>query len=78
MQGGNKPKKEFFDYAFKVTGAKPDTTILIGDNYDTDIIGALNAGIDSILFNRWNIKVNELQRKPTFLVSSLQEIKDIL
>jgi putative hydrolase of the HAD superfamily len=76
--GANKPRKEFFDYAFKVTGAEPDTTILIGDNYDTDITGALNAGIDSILFNRWNINVDELQRKPTFVVNRLQEIKGIL
>ena len=76
--GVNKPRKEFFDYTFTVTGAKSSATILIGDNYDTDITGALNAGIDSILFNRWNIDVNELQRKPTYVVDELSKIEDIL
>ena len=49
--GANKPQKAFFDYAFRVTGAKPQTTLMIGDNYYTDIVGAQNAGIDTMFFN---------------------------
>lgn len=51
--GANKPSGEFFDYAFRVTGAQPENTLLIGDNYNTDILGAQQAGIAVIFFNRY-------------------------
>ena len=73
--GANKPSGAFFDYAFKTAGAHPDTTLMIGDNLQTDIIGAHNAGIDTILFNRWN---NEPSSIPTYTVDTLLEIKTIL
>ncbi len=73
--GANKPSRAFFDYAFKTAGAHPDTTLMIGDNMQTDIIGAHNAGIDTILFNRWN---NEPSSIPTYTVDTLLEIKTIL
>lgn len=75
--GVNKPQRAFFDYALKVTGAKPETTLMIGDNYNTDIIGAMGADIDTMLFNHWDptfvppMSVN-------FIVNSLREIMDIL
>ena len=52
--GANKPSKQFFDYALKMSGADVKTTLMIGDNYNTDIIGAANVGIDTMLFNRWD------------------------
>lgn len=52
--GVNKPNPAFFEYALRVTGAKKESTIMIGDNFNTDILGARNAGIDQLYFNRWN------------------------
>lgn len=52
--GVNKPNPAFFDYALRTTKADKETTIMIGDNFNTDIIGARNAGIDQLFFNRWN------------------------
>lgn len=51
--GVNKPSPQFFEYALKTTGADRESTIMIGDNYNTDIVGARNAGIDQLYFNRW-------------------------
>ena len=51
--GANKPAPAFFDYAFRQTGATPATTLMIGDNYSTDIAGAQEAGMDTAYFNRF-------------------------
>ena len=72
--GVNKPSPAYFDYALRQSGASRERTLMIGDNLQTDILGALNAGIDALLFNRWEVDVNEAPQTPTFVVSSLCEI----
>lgn len=52
--GVNKPNPAFFEYALRVSGAERNTTVMIGDNFNTDILGARSAGIDQIYFNRWD------------------------
>ena len=76
--GVNKPSKAYFDYALKVSGASRKTTLMIGDNLQSDILGALNAGLDAMLFNRWAIEDKDIQQKPTFIVEHLRDIKRIL
>ena len=73
--GVNKPAKEFFDYALKVTGADAESTIMIGDNLNTDILGARRAGIDTLYFNRWQTDDTE---EVTYRVDCLKEIIGIL
>ena len=51
---------------------------MIGDNLQTDILGALNAGLDAMLFNRWNVDVGESPQAPTFVVDRLRDIMNIL
>ena len=43
-----KPNKEIFEYALIKAGALLNESIMIGDNLDADIQGALNAGMDSL------------------------------
>jgi len=74
--GANKPSRAFFDYAFRVSGASPATTIMIGDNLQTDILGAKAAGMDTIFYNRW--PEHEHSQEPTYTVVRLVEIMDIL
>ncbi|MBO4719369.1 MAG: YjjG family noncanonical pyrimidine nucleotidase [Prevotella sp.] len=76
--GANKPAPEYFDYALRQSGASRETTLMIGDNLQTDVLGALHAGIDALLFNRWEVETNDTPQTPTFVVSSLQEIMNIL
>jgi len=73
--GVNKPSKQYFDYALQVSGAQRETTLMIGDNLQTDILGALNAGIDAILFNRWQVNIDEAPRRPNGVVNKLLELK---
>jgi putative hydrolase of the HAD superfamily len=51
---------------------------MIGDNLQTDVLGALNAGIDAMLFNRWSVETKDTVPKPTFIVDSLRDIMKIL
>ena len=50
--GYNKPDVRFFEYALRQTGAPLATTLMIGDNPDTDITGAHTACLPTIYFNR--------------------------
>ncbi|MFZ4059141.1 MAG: YjjG family noncanonical pyrimidine nucleotidase [Ferruginibacter sp.] len=70
-----KPKKEIFEYAFMKAGALPEESIMIGDNQDADIQGAINAGIDNIFVN--HIKA-ESKLNPTFIVTHLKQLTEIL
>ena len=65
-------------YSLALTGAQRETTIMIGDHYDTDIAGAINAGMDTIYFNRWNVDPQILERQPNYIVDKLVEIEKIL
>ncbi len=76
--GANKPSPIYFDYAFKVSGARREDTLMIGDNIQNDIQGALNSGVNALLFNRWGIDVTESAITPTYVVKTLEEIKNIL
>ena len=73
--GANKPSKQYFDYALQVSGASRETTLMIGDNLQTDILGALGCGLDAMLFNRWQEAPSDI---PTYTVATLREIMDIL
>ncbi len=69
-----KPYKEIYEYALKTTGAQVNNSIMIGDALDIDILGAINAGWDQAYFNPNKLKH---QRKPTYEVSELCELKKI-
>lgn len=74
--GINKPAPAYFDYAFRVSGAIKETTVMIGDNFQTDIMGAKNAGLDVIFFNRW--PEYPATEPINYEVHSLKEITHIL
>ena len=76
--GTNKPSPLFFNYALKQTGAQRESTLMIGDNLQTDILGALSAGIDAMLFNRWNVDIKNCPQVPSFIVNNLKEIMKVL
>jgi len=45
-----KPHRQIFEYALKSTNALKKKSVMIGDSWETDIEGALEFGIDQIMF----------------------------
>ena len=74
--GYNKPALEYFEYALRVTGAKRETTLMIGDNFNTDILGAKRAGLATAYFNRY--PEYPATEPVDYEVTALSELKNIL
>lgn len=74
--GIQKPHKEIFDFALRNTNSRRRESIMIGDSWEADITGAYNSKIDQIWLNPAGIP--EKGFTPTFTVSRLLEIKNIL
>jgi putative hydrolase of the HAD superfamily len=49
--GVKKPEKRIFDFTVETLNTRHEHCIMIGDNLETDILGAKDAGIDHIYFN---------------------------
>ena len=71
MVGVKKPNPLIFDHALKMANAKPQESIMIGDNFEADIVGALNVGYD-VIFVNFN---NEMVEPKIKQVKDLLEIK---
>jgi len=74
IAGVKKPNPIIFEYALNLAKAQPHESIMIGDNYEADVLGALNVGYDAIFFNYRNDpseahvkQINHLLQLKTFL-----------
>jgi putative hydrolase of the HAD superfamily len=74
MAGVKKPHRNIFDFALSLANASKEESLMIGDSYEADIIGAQEAGIEAVFFNELNIEVES----PVFQVKHLLELKNIL
>jgi putative hydrolase of the HAD superfamily len=75
LAGTRKPDRRIFDYAIDVTKANLVESLMIGDNYEADILGAINVNMDTVFYNPDNISTGQ---KPTFDINKLVELKEIL
>ncbi len=73
--GGKKPGKEIFEFALQVSKARIQNSLMIGDNFQTDIIGAKRAGIGQVYYNPQRVAHQE---ELTFEIGHLSELKSIL
>ena len=79
-----KPGREIFEYAIKSANAKKSVSLMIGDDWDVDILGASNFGIDSVYYPK-NIEQNSAfsdaecsTNCKRYKIVSLIELKKIL
>ncbi|MDR0750591.1 MAG: YjjG family noncanonical pyrimidine nucleotidase [Tannerellaceae bacterium] len=71
-----KPHKEIFDFALISTNSRRSETLMIGDSWEADVVGAHNAGIDPLWLNPSGLPAKGFT--PAYTVRSLAEIKEIL
>ena len=74
--GINKPHADIFTFALKNTNSRRDQTLMIGDSWEADMVGAHNSRIAQLWFNPKKDKAIDFE--PTFEVNRLEEIKKIL
>lgn len=74
MAGVKKPNPQIFNHALNNAGANPSESVMIGDNLEADIEGAVNVGMDAILFDQSKSLENHNYKR----VSHLLDLKDIL
>jgi putative hydrolase of the HAD superfamily len=73
--GHKKPNPGIFDYVMRILGTESHYCVMVGDNIETDIRGAINYNLDIIFFNPSKIPHEE---EVTHEISSLMELKGIL
>jgi putative hydrolase of the HAD superfamily len=74
MAGVKKPNALIFDYALNLAKTKKENSIMIGDCIEADVQGALDAGLDAILFNENNSQMTKNIKQ----VNHLLELKKYL
>jgi len=80
--GVEKPDKKIFELALSRMQCKAENSIMVGDKFSEDILGALNVGMSTILINS---KLNESEKEyikkeglKLDIIADIGELKDIL
>jgi len=76
-----KPSKTFFDAALKDMHLQPDQVAMIGDDIITDIGGANDAGMKSILVRTGKYRKDTLNNsgiKPSYIIESFAHLVELL
>ena len=71
--GFKKPHHKIFETAMKVVGSTPYSSLMIGDSFEADILGALKLGMQALHFNSHN----EPEHNRCTTVNSLKDIQQI-
>lgn len=75
--GKNKPHPLIFSHALDEARVANTSSIMIGDNINTDILGAKNSNIDQIWYNPKQ-QEDDKGVDPTYTINNLDELRDIL
>ncbi|BEV04876.1 YjjG family noncanonical pyrimidine nucleotidase [Chryseobacterium gambrini] len=73
--GVRKPRPEIFEYSLSLSDARKENSILIGDDWVADVVGAQNFGMDVIFFDVLKENKSEEGLK---VITHLLQIKEYL
>lgn len=72
--GVKKPHKKIFEKALKDGSATPAESLMIGDNLEADIIGAIEMGMSAVIFNYYDIEIEPKYRQ----IKKIRELTNFL
>ena len=76
--GAEKPSCEYFDKVKSlIEDFDPEKALVVGDSLSSDILGGINAGLDTCWYNPQN-KKNQNGLSITYTISDLFELEDII
>jgi len=76
-----KPSTPYFQAALEALDAEPELTWMVGDDLESDVFGAHNQGIRTILVRTGKFRPDEVERsrvQPDGIVSSIAQVPDWL
>jgi putative hydrolase of the HAD superfamily len=73
--GSQKPNMKIFEYALTSVNARKKESLMIGDDWEIDILGAKAYGLDQVYFNPGKLKNNG---SATFEIYGIGELQEIL
>jgi len=76
-----KPSSMFFNQAAKMIGLSPGDVVMIGDDVDSDVGGAMNAGAQGILVKTGKYRSKDANHptvKPTLIADNLYHAIDVI
>lgn len=83
--GKAKPSKEIFAAAARKLGVSPRETIMVGDDFEEDYKGAIEAGLQSVLLHRprhdadyVRVESNEEDLQNVKRIASLEDLPSLL
>jgi 4-nitrophenyl phosphatase len=71
-----KPESIMIEQALERIGVRKEEALMIGDNYDTDILAGIRANVDSLMVLTGVTEekhLNNIDEKPTYVIQSLAE-----
>lgn len=74
--GHRKPSPEFFVYILKDLGLSPEQVVMVGDDYETDVLGASHCGLRAIWLNEGS--VSESYTEPQCTIHALAELPGLM
>ena len=81
--GIRKPHRKIFEDTLANIGIKPQESVHVGDDFNADIIGAKNAGMKAILYNKYNDcdaldSYSDSQTKPDAVINELTDVINLV
>ncbi|MCF8369770.1 MAG: YjjG family noncanonical pyrimidine nucleotidase [Bacteroidales bacterium] len=73
--GAKKPNEKIFHFAFALAQARAMESLMIGDDYEVDILGAKNVGMDQMWFLNDG---DQTMEGSTYIINKLSEIPSLI